>query len=777
MKKHWLTFLFVVMIGLLNCNIVINELCYDPAGSDEGYEWIELYNNGNEEVNLIGWNISTGGADFNHDYTFTSIIIRPGRFIVVAEDGVENAHIHTNLDFQNATDAVDGVRLSSPSGDYTDTILYGDANLNNLFDDNQAVGTSFAPDVPQGCSLARIPNGSDTNLCSEDFLTCLNPTPGYCNVREVDLAIKAVDVVVLEDSLKIFTVILNLSTTNVDNSEALLRISIDNTLVSQKELSNVDGLSSINTVSYIEKPENESCILEVEVFHSGELNPVDNLWTTQLLLTPIQLFISELFPAPLTGEQEWIELYNPLKSAIPPSNICLNDWSGNSCLITKTLPPQEYIVLCTDSLALVQKFPECPGAAIIELENIPSLNNSGDGLCLRTVNTLLDSVYYLSSDVVYDCSVIRLEYNSNHLTGLAQPSASSPGQSNPNTPADLHIQATIRETDTLNHSVFINTGNVITDCLFSCTEFDVLLESGTTIYETYLSVSDTLTVSFSTPIPNEGVYDYTYSFQDYALTKRWYQDFLPTVVNEIQYDPLVGKPEWIELFSTQSEICHIQLIISQDTLSLELTGQDYTVITGSANEADELISEYTLNPDQVFTGLPNLNNQGETIRLKCLNGNKEEIFTYNPNWSSTKGVSIERINPYLSPGDHNWSACIDVQGSTPGTENSIFREYTPASSNIELENNPFSPYRNEKLFIKFQLKSASATVDCTVYDLKGRIVAHPARQQIITGDDVIFWNGKSKQGKKVLPGAYLLLIKLEEAGKHTKKQIPIAVGK
>jgi hypothetical protein len=563
----------------------------------------------------------------------------------------------------------------------------------------------------------------------------------------------------------------------VDNSEALLRISVDNTIIHQVELSGFNFLSIADTTTYIDKPSGNICFLSVEVFHEGELNPVDNLWTTQVFLTPFSLFFCELFPAPLTGEQEWIELYNPSKCMIPPSGIYLEDWTGNSSYITKTLPAFDYIVLCTDSLALVNKYPACPVSAIVELEHIPILNNNGDGIRLKTAGVLLDSVSYSANEVTPGCSVIRSDYLSPLMNGLSHPESSSPGQPNPINPGEVYLQVSITGTDVMTHRIFIHTDTPLKESLFSCTRYDILQDFSSIVYETRFPVDDTLSFSFISDIPSEGMHNYIYTFQGYSLTKCWYQDLLPAVVNEIMYDPLMDEPEWLELFSPQPGNYSYQLIISQDTLTIELMGQDYIILTGTAAEADELINDYALDPTQVITGLPNLNNQGESIRLKCIDGNKEELFTYEPDWSPTKGISIERINPYLNPGNTNWTASVDPLGATPGAANSVFREFIPATSRIELENNPFSPYRDEQLMIKFMLESASAVVDCIIYDLKGRTVAHPAKHQSITGNDAIVWNGRTGKGKNVIPGAYLLLVTLDENGRITRKQFPLAVGK
>jgi len=43
--------------------IFISEIMYNPEGSDEGREWVEIYNDGSDPANLAGWKFTTGRTD------------------------------------------------------------------------------------------------------------------------------------------------------------------------------------------------------------------------------------------------------------------------------------------------------------------------------------------------------------------------------------------------------------------------------------------------------------------------------------------------------------------------------------------------------------------------------------------------------------------------------------------------------------------------------------------------------------------------------------------
>jgi hypothetical protein len=62
-------------------NVVINELELNPAGTDTGNEWVELYNPTSSSVSLLGWSLST-----THGDTVTVTLsgsIPPGGYLVV----------------------------------------------------------------------------------------------------------------------------------------------------------------------------------------------------------------------------------------------------------------------------------------------------------------------------------------------------------------------------------------------------------------------------------------------------------------------------------------------------------------------------------------------------------------------------------------------------------------------------------------------------------------------------------------------------------------------
>lgn len=72
-------------------SLSINEVMYNPNGTDTGNEWIEIYNNDAETYNLTGWVLNTGGV--NHILRIPplyggrgTMLLSPGEYIIISND-------------------------------------------------------------------------------------------------------------------------------------------------------------------------------------------------------------------------------------------------------------------------------------------------------------------------------------------------------------------------------------------------------------------------------------------------------------------------------------------------------------------------------------------------------------------------------------------------------------------------------------------------------------------------------------------------------------------
>ncbi|MBN2100765.1 lamin tail domain-containing protein [Candidatus Dojkabacteria bacterium] len=163
-------------------SILINEVFYDPIGSDSGKEWLELKNISNNTIDLNGWSIEKAGSSFSEIAILPSYQIEPGEIALIGEPYVEYADIAVaSLSFQNGGAETDGIRILDQDGIVVDTLLYDEPNTNNLPSDLGEPVPGFAKDVNSGSSLSRI-NSIDSDICSDDFIETESPTPGEENL-------------------------------------------------------------------------------------------------------------------------------------------------------------------------------------------------------------------------------------------------------------------------------------------------------------------------------------------------------------------------------------------------------------------------------------------------------------------------------------------------------------------------------------------------------------------------------------------------------------------
>jgi phosphatidylserine/phosphatidylglycerophosphate/cardiolipin synthase-like enzyme len=110
-------------------SLVINEILYDPAkSSDEQGEWVELFNPGDEPVDIAGWALRDQGT--NSHLVTGSVIVPAGGFAVLARSG--DAKVNGGVaadyvygdDFKLANDG-DAVVLQDPNGAVVDSVSYG----------------------------------------------------------------------------------------------------------------------------------------------------------------------------------------------------------------------------------------------------------------------------------------------------------------------------------------------------------------------------------------------------------------------------------------------------------------------------------------------------------------------------------------------------------------------------------------------------------------------------------------------------------------------------
>ncbi len=369
-------------------DILINEVLYDPEGPDSGYEFVELMAV-NEGANLEGLRLEfCNGSDPGTWRTLwtglAGVSLSAGALFLIGEEAVDPApQAVVSLGLQNGPEALRIVR----GEEILDLLGYGPELSLDLCE------AWPAGDAPSGKSLARMPDGVDTNQNVLDFFA-RDPSPGALN--DPDLALD-----ILSARLPI---------PPPGSGEAwTLRVEVENlgrlpwgeapTLSvgsASMDLPRLEPGHSGNVDIRLHAPGPGPD--ELLIVAGGRDIPPDSLpLPYHVGFGP--LLLSEVQFAPLTGRSEWVECLAPEGlSATGPWT--LMDLSGASASFAPpALAPGERILLCQNREGVLQDHPGLPAARVLELDPWPSLANLGeswewppwtDGLRLRD-ETGLDS--------------------------------------------------------------------------------------------------------------------------------------------------------------------------------------------------------------------------------------------------------------------------------------------------------------------------------------------------------------------------------------------------
>src|SRR5688572_28109053 len=94
MKRRVFTMMLLIagLAGARAGDVVINELMYHPPDEREDLQYIELFNQGTQAVDLSGWSFRKGVRfEFASDVTLAS-----GGFVIIARDKRAFARHYTN---------------------------------------------------------------------------------------------------------------------------------------------------------------------------------------------------------------------------------------------------------------------------------------------------------------------------------------------------------------------------------------------------------------------------------------------------------------------------------------------------------------------------------------------------------------------------------------------------------------------------------------------------------------------------------------------------------
>jgi hypothetical protein len=425
--------------------VVINEVLYDPAGSDGGLEFVELFNPGHEAVVLDGWTLETGNGSYESRWKLEwtgsrSDTIRPQGFFVIGEEGVlPPAEVVTELDLQNGPD---GCRLTDPAG-LTDVVGWGDLGFQEYFEGEPAA------DVGSGWSIGRDPDGSDSGSNRLDFKGFAAPSPSDYNHPPRDLAAVALGRSRFTPpalrEIDLVCRVANVGTEACGNGAVIVVASgghSDSTSIPE----NIDPAATTGVVLRTLGPGPGHHEIVAWLRYRDDNWPGNDTVRTSLVVPPPPVVINELMFEPDGRDCEWIEIMNRSVGALDVKDWTIEDSRGSPKTMADrglVIESGSFLVLVEDERIFETLHPDVPPKAFhrpsggwTTLNDVDGPLGFADAVVIRDPHgTMVDSVAYAESWTDPGRSVERIDPDA--PTALAAnwsphfgPSASSPGDPN-----------------------------------------------------------------------------------------------------------------------------------------------------------------------------------------------------------------------------------------------------------------------------------------------------------------------------------------------------------
>jgi hypothetical protein len=163
-------FYLMLLPALLHAQVVINEIVYDPEGTDTGREWIEVYNTGDNDVDLATYKLFE--SNVNHKITVFSengeSILKSHNFATVADNPEKFL-----IDFPNFTGPLFDSAFSLNNSGEPLSIVDNSGNVSDHFE--------YSSDLGAGN------NGNSLQRNEAGFWIEAGPTVGLINKQEAEL--------------------------------------------------------------------------------------------------------------------------------------------------------------------------------------------------------------------------------------------------------------------------------------------------------------------------------------------------------------------------------------------------------------------------------------------------------------------------------------------------------------------------------------------------------------------------------------------------------------
>ncbi len=382
--------LFIFTISFCYGDVIINEIMYNPIGTDSGKEWIEIYSN--QSVNVSGWRFYESNT--NHKLTLINgswiiegyaIIVNNIEKFFVYYPNFNGTLFKTSFSLKNSGEYI---AIKNSSLDIIDEISYLTEFANGNSKSLEWLDSAWYESLDDGGTPGR-----NNSVIAENRI----------DNNDCDLSVKIyVEKIIFNSEEEFgFKVIIEKEGDNKTNI-TLFRQIVDESGEVIKNYN--DLLTTINkkkTLTYSPNLGHGTYLIKTNITHSScnDTNLTNN-YAEKLILIRAQetpdiedyshISINEFLPdpegddgVPMIGG-EWVELYNSGEESIDVKGLILNDDFGNGLEISEVNVVDSTIIDSYGFLTIYRN-----GNGKLELNN-----NGSDQVILSYEDIVIDSVRY-----------------------------------------------------------------------------------------------------------------------------------------------------------------------------------------------------------------------------------------------------------------------------------------------------------------------------------------------------------------------------------------------
>lgn len=790
-------------------DLVINEIMADPTPEVNlpNYEYVEIKNTTEFEIDLSGWKLKVGSSVRN----FPGYVLDSGSYLnlcsaTAAEFLDDYGEVLEFSSFPSITNSGTSIVIFDENNLVIDSVNFTNDWYNNTDKDDG------------GWSLERI---DPLNTCStkSNWKASENAeggTPGFENsVFASNIDIQSPEVkyleVISENQIKIVfsEAITNLSLLDELNYSVSSGIGNPVALIPSFDL---QELSLVFEVPF--PPETNLTITLANIDDEcGNLMALTEIDFLYYVVKPNDIVINEIMadpePAIELPEYEYIEIYNTADFEIDLTGWKLIVGTSVKVIPSSKIGSGEYIVLCDyDAEQMLQTY-----SKTISFSSFPSIPNTEQTLTLlnksgQTINTIYYTNDWYKDDYKAEggWSLEQIdpmnpcggEYNwvaSESDLGGTPGIINSVNASNPDLDAPKLLNITLIENNKIR--LFFNES---IDSLSAMTlsnyavDYDYGNPTGVKLigpdYKSlFLTFNDDFSSNTIYTCQVFGVSDCAGNEISGRNTVQFGVSEVPIlndiVINEVLFNPYSGGYDFVEIYNRSEKIIDLKDVfvasynlseaafieVNQiSELGYLLFPEDYMVLSENPENIKSLY--YTENPNGFISvsKLPSLNDDEGRIILtdKVLDIIDDFEYTEDMQFAllaSKEGVSLERINFDRPTNDKtNWHSASEMAGfATPAYENSQFLQTEDVKEIVQVEPEVFSPDNDgfeDFANIKFVLSEPGYVANIKIYDAKGRLVRYLSNNQLLGVNEIITWDGLDENNQKTKVGVYVIFVEL-----------------